>query len=304
MSRQALISVGTNSTRLLVADVDGPIAIALQRSTGTRIGEGLKESGHIGEAAMRRTLEAIEEHVEAARAHADVLRVIATSAVRRANNRAEFARAVRDITGTEPATISGEEEACCSFAGATARAPRLESGMHAGVADAGGGSTEYAVGMQARCDRTVSCEIGAVRLTEALPELAGDRSPIDSTTLDRARSLVRAALRPIADFPSVDRLIFVGGSATNAVFLHRGSRDFFEYETLDREQLRALTSRLAMTALPARKTLAGMNPQRADILLAGLLLLDALFEMTGREEAMVSTSDVLLGYMVRHPLHS
>jgi exopolyphosphatase/guanosine-5'-triphosphate,3'-diphosphate pyrophosphatase len=302
VTQQALISVGTNSTRVLVAEVEPEIRIVLQRSVGTRIGEGLKDSGHIQEAALQRTLEAIREHVEAARAYTGELRVIATSAVRRAGNRSAFDQAVREMTGVLPTTISGEEEACCSFAGATAQAPGSAPGLHLGVADAGGGSTEYAAGVPGRCDRTVSCEIGAVRLTEAVPDLAGGRAPVSRASLEKARSAARAALRPLDAFPPVDRLFLVGGSATTAVSLLRGDREAFEYADLSRNELAALVERLRWSDLPARKALPGINPQRADILLAGFLILDCLFETVHRETACIAAHDVLLGYLLRHPL--
>jgi exopolyphosphatase/guanosine-5'-triphosphate,3'-diphosphate pyrophosphatase len=296
-----LISIGTNSTRALVARTgDGRVETLLHRSIGTRIGEGLRERGHLDEAAMQRTLSAIGEHAAAIREHAAALRIIATSALRRADNEREFDGRVRALTGTGIDIISGEEEAACSYAGAL-------SGISAGaserfgVLDVGGGSSEYAVGTKARCERMISCEIGAVRLTERFPQLAG--GPVPPQVLEDAAAYARAELEPARSLPAVDRLVLVGGSATTTVSLVRGKRDPFEYFALELRDVREWIQRLAGMALEKRKALPGMNPQRADILPAGLLVITEMAScnaIAGRTP-IVSTNDVLLGYLLRHP---
>ena len=290
--------MGTNSTRALVAEIgDGSPHALLQRSTGTRIGEGLKERGHISEEPMQRTLEAIRDHLRAVKAYTSDLQVIATSAVRRADNSDLFVRRVREITDVTPQIISGEEEANCSYTGAVSG---LEDGSDEryGVADAGGGSTEYAVGNGARPERVVSCEIGAVRLTEAAPALSGAHGEIAQAEFDRAKSLTFDATRALGDFEPVDRVIFVGGTATSVIWILRGNRDLFDYADLSRSELSHVITQLRALDLEARKRLAGMNPQRADILLAGSLILDVLFERTRHDRAVVSTNDVLMGFLL------
>ena len=295
---RAVVSVGTNSTRLLVADGGAhPPRPLLQRSIGTRVGEGLRETGLIQDAAMQRTLDAVREHAAAARPLTQSIAAIATSAVRRAGNAAEFADRVSAITGCPLQVISGEDEARYSYSGAV-------SGLDAkpdetiGVSDPGGGSTEFAAGRGERPERVVSCEIGAVRLTERVPVLAGDRGEIRVGDIESARDAAYAALEPLAAFEPVQRLVFVGGTATTAVWLMSGSREPFEYGKFTREDVDALAARLRALDLPARKSLAGMNPQRADILLAGLIIVSAVFERTGHRSAAVSTNDLLMGYLV------
>jgi exopolyphosphatase/guanosine-5'-triphosphate,3'-diphosphate pyrophosphatase len=298
---RGLISIGTNSTRALVAQFgDGAPATLLHRSTGTRIGEGLRRRGHLEEAAMQRTLDAIAEHAAAIREHTGDFEIIATSALRRADNEADFDARVRALTGTGVQIISGEEEAASSFAGAL-------SGVNAsaqerfGVLDVGGGSSEYAIGTKRECETLVSCEIGAVRLTEAFAQLAGTSGAVSADVLERARSQAAQALQPALQLPRVERLVLVGGSATTTVSLVRGKREFFTYEQLDVRAIETWIARLAATPLEQRKTLAGMNPQRADILLGGLLLIAIVAQASGVNVALVSTSDVLLGYLLRHP---
>jgi exopolyphosphatase/guanosine-5'-triphosphate,3'-diphosphate pyrophosphatase len=293
-----LISIGTNSTRALVSDIDGGTGrTLLHRSTGTRIGEGLKERGHLEEAAMQRTLTAIHEHFEAMRHLTPQVQVIATSALRRADNAHEFSERVREITGATLQIITGDEEARCSFTGAI-------SGVHApendrfGVLDTGGGSTEYATGTKEGPDQIVSCEIGAVRLTEAVPELSGTRGAVSEETLDRARAIASAGIAPIGSFAKAEHLVFVGGSATTTISLLAHKREAFAYADLTRTGLQQVISLLRSLDLDARKDLPGMNPQRADILLAGALVLDAAFKRTLHERAIVSTNDVLLGFLL------
>ena len=294
-----LISIGTNSTRALVADVSGGTAKALlHRSTGTRIGEGLRERGHLDEAAMQRTLDAIREHYEAMAPLQPRMHAIATSALRRADNAREFAQRVSEIAGAQLQIISGEEEARYSFIGAVSGFEH-DGDRRFGVLDTGGGSTEYAAGTKAGPQRIVSCEIGAVRLTEAVPELAGAAGAVSEDAIDRARDIAASALREIGSFEHVDRLIFVGGSATTIVSLLEGKREPLAYAPLSRAGLQDVIGKLRSTALQDRKTLAGMNPQRADILLAGALILDTVFARTLHERATVSTNDLLLGFLVR-----
>lgn len=294
-----LISIGTNSTRALAADVsDGAATTLLQRSTGTRIGEGLRERGHLDEAAMERTLQAIREHCDAIAPLQPRMHAIATSALRRADNAPQFARRVSEIASAELQIISGDEEARYSFIGAVSGFESQPDARY-GVLDTGGGSTEYAAGSKRGPERIVSCETGAVRLTEAVPELSGVHGAVSEDALDRARDMTASALREIGSFEKVDRLIFVGGSATTIVSLLAGKREPFAYEPLSRAGLHAAIETLRSTALQERKALAGMNPQRADILLGGALILDAVFARTLHERATVSTNDLLLGFLLR-----
>jgi len=298
VSPRALISIGTNSTRLLAADVSpSGYRILAARSIGTRIGEGLKENGSLGEAAVARTLDAVCEHVAAARSLDASIQCIATSAVRRARNAAEFAASVRRITGSDLHIVSGEDEARCAFRGATSGL--AESGTY-GVLDLGGGSTEYAVGPRDEAQVWKSLEIGAVRLTERYPELAGERGAIAERAIQCATAEALEALSPLADFPAIEHLIFVGGSATTAVSVLHGSREQFVQTGLRRDSLQTLTRQLQALPLEARRKLPGMNPQRADILLAGTLVLDAAFEKCCRSEALVSSNDLLLGYLLQN----
>jgi exopolyphosphatase/guanosine-5'-triphosphate,3'-diphosphate pyrophosphatase len=294
---RAVVSIGTNSTRALAASFDGKPRVLLSRSIGTRVGEGLKERGHLDERAMERTLDALREHTAAVRELTANVCAIATSALRRADNGAAFARDVEAIAGAQLEIISGEEEARRSFLGAVSGVEHGDA-QSFGVLDTGGGSSEYAIGLH-EPERVVSCEIGAVRLTEAVPELAGTKGEISDADIAQAREIARAATAEVAKFPHVDRLLFVGGTATTAISIERAAREYFEYADFPANSLRRQIEVLRRTPLEKRKKLAGMNPQRADILLAGLIILDTVLRSTNHTQAIVSTNDLLLGTLVR-----
>ena len=295
----AIISVGTNSTRVLLADMapERP-QVDLARSIGTRIGEGMRERGTFGEVPMQRTLDAIAAHMRAVRGHYVRLFAIATSALRRAENGDAFTARMEKMLGVPVHILSGDEEAQASYRGAiTAFGPLHDKEL--GVVDLGGGSTEYAVGDTPTPAKTVSCEIGAVRLTEALPLLSGHGGVVDLDTIEEARKLSRKALAPIEDFPKVAHVAFVGGTATTTAGLIRGKRTKFETYELSRNDLQGALVRLCGLPLEERKSLDGIKPQRADILPAGIIVLETVLDLVGHDRATATTSDLLLGYLLQ-----
>jgi exopolyphosphatase/guanosine-5'-triphosphate,3'-diphosphate pyrophosphatase len=295
----AVISVGTNSTRILLADVAPAIPhVDLARSIGTRIGEGLGQSGALGEEPMRRTIDAMRSLQRAVRGHYVRLFAVATSAVRRATNRAEFETMVKDAIGVPLRTLDGEEEAAASYRGAITAFGALH-GERVGVLDTGGGSTEYAIGYATAPERLTSCEIGAVRLTEAVPELAGRDGVVDLTTIERARAIARQALAPLRDFAHVERLAFVGGSATTTAGIVRGRRAKVASFSMTRADLQKVLVRLCGMTLRERKEVAGMKPQRADILPGGIIVLDTALDILKRDSAVATAADLLLGFLMQ-----
>lgn len=295
----AVLSIGTNSTRVLLADVAPEIPhVDLARSIGTRIGEGLREGGMLGEAPMERTLDALRSLHRAVRGHYVRLFAIATSAVRRAENGDYFADRVHELTGVPLHVLSGDEEATASYRGAITALGHVRGGGLMAVTDVGGGSSEYAVGAGHHPDRTTSCEIGAVRLTEAVPMLDGRSGIVDLDTIERAREIAREALAPVADFPHVERVAFVGGSATTAAAVVRGKKTKFDRLELTRNDLQRALVRLCGLSLKERKDLPGMKPQRADILPAGIIVLETILDLAGHDRAVATTADLLLGYLL------
>lgn len=293
----AVVSIGTNSTRVLLADLDAsPPRVVHARSIGTRVGEGVRDRGRLTEEAMERTLAAVRTHERSIHGKADRVYAIATSAVRRADNGAAFAARVEKIVGVPLHVLDGEEEALASYRGAIAALPAFDGTT--AVADTGGGSTEYAIGSGIFPEKIASCETGAVRLTETVAALSGERGPADLPSVGRAREIARAMLSPLREFAHPDRLALVGGSATGAASLLRGDRTPFAVAEVARADVQAWLLKLCAMPLDARRELRGINPQRADILPAGLIILDVLFDLAGADRALVTSSDVLMGYLL------
>ena len=297
MSPRALISIGTNSTRLLVLDRDTTL---VAESRGTRLGTGLQHAGRLDPAARERTLAAIADYVEIAREYDAPIRCIATSAMRRASDGAAFTADVRALTAAEPHILSGDEEATYSFLGAT----RTHAGtVPIAVLDVGGGSTELAIDVPAQAHErgsvsyTCSVEIGAVRLAERHPALLG------AVALDPAerRALlavvyadVAAVLAPFAAAPRPDRAIVVGGSAFTAAAMIAAAplRDGVVMHAAERADL---LDALLARPLDERKALPFIRPQRADILPAGIAIIDEACRILGVADATVSVDDLLAG---------
>jgi exopolyphosphatase/guanosine-5'-triphosphate,3'-diphosphate pyrophosphatase len=298
---KALISIGTNSTRLLV--LDGAQTLSAE-SRGTRLGAGLQQAGRLDPAARERTLEAIADYVDRVRDYSGVsIACIATSAMRRAADGAAFTADVHTLTGTTPHILSGDEEAAYSFLGATQTA----SGDAAvAVLDVGGGSTELAVDVPAiaRARRSVaytrSVEIGAVRLAERHPALLGARAldPAERAALLAAvRADAAGVLAPFAAAPTPRKLIVVGGSAFTAAAMIAAAPLLREGVVMHAPDRAALLDALLGRDLEARKALPFIRPQRADILPAGIAIIDEACRILGLPDATVSVDDLLAGYL-------
>jgi exopolyphosphatase / guanosine-5'-triphosphate,3'-diphosphate pyrophosphatase len=298
--RYAVVSVGTNSTRMLLADVAFDVPrIEATASIGTRLGEGMGPSDALGAEPMRRTIDALAQLQRRVRGHYVRLFAVATSALRRATNGDEFLARAQEVLGIPIRVLSGDEEATASYRGAISALGTLR-GERVGVVDTGGGSTEYAIGTDVAPERVLSCEIGAVRLTEALPQMAGRDGAVDEETIERARTLAREALKPMTECEPVERVAMVGGSATTAAAIMRGRRGVLPAFRLTRDDLQGLLARVCAMPLEERKRLPGLKPQRADILPAGIVVLDAALESVGLAESVATTSDLLLGILLQH----
>lgn len=291
---RALISIGTNSTRLLIVDGEEPV---LHEVRGTRIGEGLHERGPIDPGAARRTLDAVAEFTGIARGRNVPVAGIATSALRRADDADEFRASFQKLAGVPLSILSGDEEAGYSFIGAV-RGLRLHGDV--GVLDVGGGSTEYAFGDENGAHSAVSCEIGAVRLTGLVPELDGTHGPAASVVLARARDVACEALAPLKDQPRPQKLIAVGGTvfAAGAIIGEHSIRDRLSGSTLTHAELEALLERLAVLDHAGRCAVPHMLAQRADILPAGLAVVLTAMEILKRDEIVLSAADLLFGYLI------
>jgi exopolyphosphatase / guanosine-5'-triphosphate,3'-diphosphate pyrophosphatase len=296
---RALVSIGTNSTRLLVLDGERRVAA---ESRGTRLGAGIGATGAIESAARERTLAAIDEYVVQARElGVTAIDAIATSAMRRASDAAAFEREVAARAGVAPRILAGSEEATYSFLGATHARNGDED---VAVLDVGGGSAELAIDSPAHARatgtvrRTLSLEVGAVRLSERHPALLGARALGDDERRaleDDARADAAAVLGPFGAMRGFTELIAVGGTVfTASAMIAGGLRDGATMTAADREHL---IGELLRRDLGARKAMPHIRPQRADILPAGLIVVDEACRILGVDTATISEADLLLGYL-------
>lgn len=260
------------------------------------MGRGLDTGGKLDPQARERTLETIRAYMNDVATHAAGIDVIATSALRRADDAAAFGAAVEAITGVTPRIISGDQEAAYSFAGATWGAGTTG---RIGVLDVGGGSTELAVGTRDAIERTVSLEIGAVRLSEKFPALLGERA------LDRAErqmlvgsahAACDAVLAPLSEFEPFADLLAVGGTVFTAAAMLSGD-PYLDGVRIDRGQRRTIVDDLLARDLQTRRAMPNIRPQRADILPAGLIIVDTACERLRIDALQVSHADLLAGYL-------
>ena len=299
---RAVISLGTNSTRLLIVrDALAEGVEQLERaSVGTRLGEGLREHGALAEEAMNRTLDAIAGFMERVRSSNAEVSCIATSAMRRASNAPDFVRRVQDITGASLEILEGRQEAQDSFTGATYGVTEGGAARLA-VIDVGGGSTECAVGRAGTLEDAASLEVGAVRLAERFPATLG-ASPTETAISEgqNARQYAATMTRDFARYAPVDEAIAVGGTPlTLGAIAWAGNVDDASGKILSRNDIDALIDRMLRLPLEERRRMPGMLAQRADILAAGAIILSEALCALQVEAVTLQANDLLLGYLLR-----
>ena len=300
MTRVAAVDCGTNSIRLLVADVDpaaGTLADVERQMEIVRLGQGVDRTGRIAPEALARTLDATARYAAVCEATGvQAIRFVATSASRDAENRAEFVAGVRGLLGVEPEVVAGDEEARLSFAGAT-RELRGEREAPFLVVDLGGGSTEFVLG-DAAPEAALSVDVGCVRLTER--HLHTD--PPAASELAAALADVDAALDRVAAVVPLERartLVGLAGTVTT-VTAHALGLPRYDPVAIHRSMLPAAEVRAACASLLAmtrdeRAALPFMHPGRVDVIGAGALLWGRIVERAGLPEVMASEHDILDG---------
>jgi exopolyphosphatase / guanosine-5'-triphosphate,3'-diphosphate pyrophosphatase len=297
MSRVAVVDIGTNSTRLLVAELDAGELRELEReSVVTRLGEGVEASGRLGEAPVGRVFDVLESYAEAIERHdAAVRTAVMTSAVRDAANGAEFAGAVRDRYGLEAVTLSGDEEARLTYLGATATRGDGEPLL---VIDIGGGSTELVVGTGKTVDFHISTQVGVVRHSERHLHSDPPAAVELEALADDARAVIDGAV-PAEVRGRPGGGVGVGGTATQLASVDLGlpehDRDRVEGHAMTRERLAELRDDLAALPLAERRDVRGLDPARAPTIVAGVVVLIEAVAAFGLDGIEVSERDILWG---------
>ena len=304
MTRVAAIDCGTNSVRLLVADVDGRAGTLTdidRRMEIVRLGQGVDRTGAFAPEALQRTLAVLRDYAALIERYAaPAVRFVATSATRDASNRDEFVSGVRDILGVEPEVVTGAEEAALSFAGAT-----RELGEGADlvrpflVVDIGGGSTEFILGDPAAgATAARSVDVGCVRLTER--HLHGD--PPTGEQVAAAEADVEAALALAAESVPLDEartLVGLAGSVTTvaaiALRLPAYLPERIHHARIGANEVCETADRLLAMTRAERAALPVMHPGRVDVIGAGALVLATIVDRLAFSEVVVSEHDILDG---------
>jgi exopolyphosphatase / guanosine-5'-triphosphate,3'-diphosphate pyrophosphatase len=273
----AVIDIGTNTTRLLVAEVEDGQVVELERRTViTSLGQGVDSSGRLAQEAMDRVSEAIAVYREVIdRIGVERVVALATSAMRDAENGPEFRDYLKQRFGIEPQTISGDEEARLTFLGATSNRNDDSETL---VIDIGGGSTEYVAGRPGHDPKFhVSTQMGSVRFMERFEDLEE----------------MAAAVRETVPDVSVEQGIAVAGTATSLAAID-GAEQIHGYR-LSLAACERMVAMLAAMSLEERRQVKGLHPDRAPTIVAGAVILTESIRALGLAEVEVSERDILHG---------
>jgi exopolyphosphatase/guanosine-5'-triphosphate,3'-diphosphate pyrophosphatase len=293
--RVAVIDVGTNSARLLVADVvEGRVSPLERRSTVTRLGRGVDLSGRLSAEAIEDACAAIGEYVAVLRElEAEDVAAIATSAVRDAENGSAFVAELRERFALSPRVLDGEEEARLTYAGASSEQPPAQPTL---VVDIGGGSTELIVGSGEEVSFHASLQAGVVRHTER--HIASD--PPTAVELESLAADVRGLIADaIGEGVEAELGIAVAGTPTSlaAIELELEPYDASRVHghVLSLPSIQRMLSRLASAPLSNRIEIPGMHPDRAPTIVAGVVILVETMRAFGLDRIEVSEHDILYG---------
>jgi len=295
--RVAAIDCGTNSIRLLIADIEGDNFREVIRTMEiVRLGQGVDETGQFHPDAIARTLAAVDKFaLEIAKRGVQKIRFCATSATRDATNRHLFVDGVRERLGIEPEVISGEEEATLSFIGAIQDLSPSDGPFL--VVDIGGGSTEFVFGTT-HVESAKSVNIGCVRMTER--HFTSD--PIQANDIEKVRSDIQAAIAVAAAVVPITQaktLIAVAGTATTvaaaALDLPEYDRYAIHLARITAAQVHDASHMFLTQNREQRLALGYMHPGRVDVIPAGSLVLSEIMKATGATGFVASESDILDG---------
>lgn len=301
--RLATIDLGTNTVRLLVIETERDGWRSLYEAQRvTRLGEGQSAAKRLLEGPMLRTVDTVAEFVTAAeRLGAREVHVVATSAVRGAPNREEFVRRVRAASGRDIEVVSGEDEARLTLLGVTSGLPHLDGSFI--VFDIGGGSTEVVLARQRAPVRVVSLALGVVPLTERHI----DDGPVAREQLARLRGDVEAVIR--TGLPSemleasASTLVGTAGTVTALAALDLGlvryDADRVQGHIVSRSTVQRLLEWLSAMTLRQRAAVPCLEPGRADVLIAGIVICVALMEQLGHSSLVVSDRGLREGIVAR-----
>lgn len=298
MKKYGAIDIGTNSIRMLIAHVThGEIVKRSKMLETTRIGENTDRTGKLSCIAMERTIEGLKKFIYHAKKEGlTSLPVIATSAVRDAQNKSDFLFQVKEETGVEIDIISGEREAELGFLGVWKGFYPMDKDIL--VVDIGGGSTELIIGDQHGIKYSWSLNMGAVRMTEKYIK----QDPVSQKDLDLLSTEIKRMLEPTIDTIKrldVEKMVGIGGTATTLAAVAQGL-NIYEAEkvhkyNLHHEVILEILKLFIEAEWIERKVIPGLQPERADIIIAGTKILYEIMASLSLENIMISDYDNLEG---------
>ncbi len=295
--RVAVVDMGTNSTRLLVCDIESSVVTELERrSTVTRLGRGVDTSRKLSGEAIEDVCETVSEYLELIESHAaERTTAIATSAVRDAENGGAFIAELRERFALDARILSGDDEARLTYLGTVYGRGHSEDTL---VIDIGGGSTELVVGSGSDVSFHASLDAGTVRHTERhITHDPAEQGELETLAND-VRSLIDGVLEG-SDFARARKGIGVAGTPTSLAAIEQGL-DPYDPEavhgfTLSLEAIQRMHSRLAAKTLEERLEVTGLHPGRAPTIVAGVVILIQVMRAFGLTEIEVSEHDILYG---------
>jgi exopolyphosphatase / guanosine-5'-triphosphate,3'-diphosphate pyrophosphatase len=299
ITRQAVIDVGTNSVKFHVGELheDGIWSTVVDRAEVTRLGEGISKSGAIAPAAIERTVEAIAGMTtEAARLGASGITAVGTMGLRTARNSKDFLELVKQRCDLTIEVISGEDEGRIAYLAVLSGLGLARGDLI--IFDTGGGSSQFTFGRGTHVDRQFSLNVGAVRFTETY-HLDQAVSP---DILQQARSAIAADLSPLDDAPKPEGLVGMGGSVTNMTAVMLGMAtydpDRVQGAVVDREEVERQIERYRAVPAEERRQIAGLQPRRAEVILAGACIVAAIMEKLSSTSLSVSDRGLRHGVLL------
>jgi exopolyphosphatase / guanosine-5'-triphosphate,3'-diphosphate pyrophosphatase len=295
----AVIDIGTNSVKFHIGErlADGSWVTIVDRAEVTRLGEGIAETGDIAPAAIERSVEAITGMAyDARRYDASALVAVGTMGLRSAGNSDEFIARVRERSGVAIEVITGQEEGRLAYLAAKAGLGLAEARLV--VFDTGGGSTQFTFGRGAAVDEQFSLNVGAVRLTAQF----GLGGPVTRERLDEALATIAAEFGRLDGVPSPNALVGMGGAITNMTAVLLGlatyDPDVVQGTVLSRAAVDRQIELLRTCDVEARRQIVGLQPKRADVILAGACVVRTVMDKLGKDSLTVSDRGLRHGVLL------
>ncbi|HLI62467.1 MAG TPA: hypothetical protein VKV05_03635 [Terriglobales bacterium] len=299
MPRYAVIDVGTNSVKFNISERlnGGSWRTIIDRAEITRLGEGLEKTGNLSPEAMQRTVSAIAAMAAEAKDNGVVaLAAVGTMGLRTAHNSQQFIAAVEQRCGVRIEVIPGEEEGRLAYLAVKSGLGLAEGSLV--IFDTGGGSSQFTFGRGPAVEERFSVNVGAVRYTEKY----GLGGAVSAEQLQAALAAVAADLGQLDGRPSPDTLVGMGGAVTNLAAVKHGlvkyDPNIIQGSTLERAEIERQIELYRTKSADERRSIAGLQPKRADVILAGACIVKTVIDKLGKDRLSVSDRGLRHGLLI------